>query len=215
MPQQTDGPISVRVDTRELEAMFDEAPRIANSELNRGLGGAMSAFAREFSRERLTTKSRGIRVQRKARAAARGRAVKLPARARAIGFKGQFVGARDINGKRVIMRTSSPLLYAHEVGETIRPKGKKYLVIRAAKGSARAEAQKISKGGRGFRTNRFGRRVFPVVAKVKQVKLKPKLGFLSGFARYVQGGDFAARLQKIAERIVQRMARVRARGGRR
>lgn len=134
-----------------------------------GVGGGV--FLRAFAPQ---LKGPGIEMKRPGRSKKIGR-VSNPAVTRAAGFRGSVKGLRQIQGKRLVIRTSNPMMVAHEKGAVIRPKkpglfgrllglgaGGLAIKVRTAEQAARAG---IAWPGQPFS---FPRQV---------VRIKAKLGF--------------------------------------
>lgn len=190
--QGTYGPaVTIRGD-REMRELLEQGPKIANRELNTAFAVAGGLFFRAFLPQ-LT--GAGVKVRRRARkrgAGGGGPRVAVPAKARAAGFKGEVQGVKVLQGKALSLRTRNPVMVAHEFGAVIRPKRGRGLKLPVR---TRAEAARTAQPGRKL----------PFFVLVRQVRIKPKLGFHATWER-VQS-QILARLDKAAARIAERVNR--------
>lgn len=194
--------IEVEILKAEVDRLVKQSPKITNAEMNRGFTGSANEFYRVFTRERLSGKG-GIRVRRKVVGGALKRGgVRVPARARAMGFGG-FLLKRDIlDGKTVVMRNTNPIALAHEQGAVITPKKGKHLFIPVKNlSAARRAGVKIGRGKR------------PKVIRVDAVRLKQRLKFILTWERFVP--KVIDRLGKSLNRAKERIEAAARRGGRR
>jgi hypothetical protein len=159
----------------EIDALIDEAPKTFNAEMNREFARTGTDFFRQFQRERLSGKS-GIQVRRRVRSRSPGRGgVAVPAKARAMGFNGILRVREKLDGKELLLRNSNPIAIAHEEGATIRPKKGQYLFVRIRNlAAARRAGVQIRRGRK------------PRVIRIRQVKLRPRLGFIASWTAYVR-----------------------------
>lgn len=145
--------------------MLREAPDIFNREFNRGFRLTMGAFYRRFAAERL--RKGGIQVRRRIARGGRG-GIFVPAKARALGFRGRMENTGRLGGKAAIASNRSPVAKAHEFGATIRPKRGKYLFIPVKSAAAARRAGVALKRGQK-----------PKVLRVRRVTIKRRLGFFA------------------------------------
>lgn len=196
MPSKSD------VNSQRLERFLSRVPDFYNSELNRAFSSTIGAFTRKFTKERLSggagiTVRRRIRRRKKTGEKAAPRSRKnpgqpfVPVKARAAGFKASLSGLDSIAKKRGEFRTSNPVMLAHELGATIRPKRGRYLTISINK--------KRLKKDRRFKRG-------TIVARVRQVRLKPRLGFDKTWRSFLP--EAQQRLAKARDRATQRANRL-------
>lgn len=142
-----------------------EAPRAFNAEFNRSFARAAGDFYRTFTRERL--RKGGIQVRRRIAKKGSG-GVSIPAKARALGFRGVVVGRDAIHRKAALMSNSNPVAIIHEEGGTIRPRRKRFLFVRVRSVAAlRRAGVPVKRGAR------------PKVIKARSVTIRPRLGFIA------------------------------------
>lgn len=181
---------------------FQEAPRVLNSEFNRSFSRLGGAFYRRFARERL--RRGGIQVRRKIARGGTG-GISIPARARALGFRGFLLGRENLNGKAALLRNTNPVAYAHEVGATITPRRGKYLFLRVKNLSAARKA--------GVRIRRGEK---PAVIRVRRVRIEARLGFFATWRAFLPEARIRVfrSLQEGVRRAVERGRRRAQRKGR-
>lgn len=172
-----------------------ESPRVFNSEFNRSLGRAGTAFYRKFARERL--KKGGVQVRRRVARRGAGGGVSVPVKARALGFRGVVVGREKLHRKAALMRNSNPVALIHEEGGTIRPKRGPYLFVRVRSVAALRRSVKVKRGQR------------PQVIRARRVTIRPKLGFLRTFRAFIPEARkrLADSLRRAAARAIERANR--------
>ena len=182
------------IDRAEVDRLMAQSPKIVNAEMNKAFVGTANEFYRVFTKERLSGKA-GIRVRRKVAGGTKKRGgVRVPARARAMGFGGFLVKRGQLAGKVAIMKNTSKIAIAHELGAVIRPKKGKHLFIKVSNfAAARRGGVQIKRGRK------------PKVIRVKSVKLKPRLQFIATWNRFVPRA--VARLGKGLQEAARRIER--------
>lgn len=194
------------VETKAVQRLFDDMPKVLNAQMNRTFPTAASAFLKHFVKTRLV---KGIyRVRRKARKAGKrapGQPA-VPAKARAAGFGAKVTGRKDLNRKAFSVRTSNPLLLIRETGGTITPKKGQWLYIRGDfKGRGATQRRKAYAERQRAAGSRYSR---PIVARVRQVVQPAVLGFYSTWRGW--RGKFRERLRDGLKAAVKRMASKRS-----
>lgn len=191
----TEGIVRIRGD-REVIQMMEASPRVANQEMNAAFRVAGGIFYRLFN-ARLS--GAGITVKRRVGRGKSGRGnIRVPAKARAMGFMARVSGMGNIQRKTLRMGTRNPAMVAHEFGAVIRARRTPFLRISI---ESRKEARATSQPTRQL----------PFFIQARQVILRPKLGFYMtwGMAR----APILERLKRAAERIVRRASKRSAGGG--
>lgn len=110
------------VQSEAVQRALSEFPKQVNAEMNKAFRASGTLFSRAFTRNQLSGGS-GIKINRRARKAAGGKdKPSLPAKMRAAGFRGAMTGLGDLDSKRMIIRSRSPVLATHETGGVISSK---------------------------------------------------------------------------------------------
>jgi hypothetical protein len=186
----------VEINDREVKRLMRDAPRVFNAEFNRSFARAAGAFYKKFAKERL--KKGGIQVRRRLAKKASGGGVSVPAKARALGFRGALLGRGELHRKAALMSNSNPVAVIHETGGTIRPRRGNFLFVRVKSVAAlRRAGVKVKRGAR------------PKVIKVRQVTIKPRLGFFSTWRAFLPElrQRLATSLKAASDRAVARAKR--------
>ena len=190
------------IDAGPVLRFLEIAEDAVNAEFNDGLGRLGGAFFRRFARERLGGRGSGVRVRRTVGRQSERSAVRIPKRARAMGFVARLAPRGRLSGKTLTMGTSNRIAIGHEVGATIVARRRRLLTIRTRN---RAEARR-----RGIKPK--GRPPF-VLRRVRRVRLQPRLGYIRTWQRFLP--EARDRLAKMSARGVRAGARAaRRRGGR-
>ena len=217
MPSPSDM-IHALVLTKEAEAAVQAVPRKFNAALNRQFKAIGGEFGREFTTARLN--KAGVNIHRKAAVKKQGGLVFLPRKMRLAGFKAVITGRDGLDGKKLSIRTSNPVMLAHELGATILPGGKgrrKWLAIpfsKQPKGVSPEERREAfvirSKSGLPIlvtRSRGTGKKekLRGLAFLAKSVTMKPRLKYLATWDGYVPKA--LARLDKAAEDTLKRLER--------
>ncbi len=184
--------VRLKIDTRDVEEMIARLPKVANAEFNRCLGRIRAGFYKLFHVQ-LLRGGAGIHVKRKIGGGGKGRK-KVPREAPAMGFRGIIKGHDKLSDKTLVMFSKAPPVEAHEFGAEIH--GRPLLFIR---GRTKTGRVKIRLRGKGFGTQA----VNVIVARVAQVKLKPRLGFYRAWSDYLPTAQ--KQVDKTAVNLVKRM----------
>jgi hypothetical protein len=196
------------VETKAVQRLFYDMPKILNQQMNRTFPQSATAFLKHFSKTRLV---RGVydvkRKSKKKKKRTPTGQVSVPAKARLAGFAASVRGRQDLDHKEFRVRTSNPLLLIRERGGTIRPRRGQWLYIRGkftgrgavARRKAFAEQQRAA----GSKYSR------PIVARVRQVVVPAVLGFYKAWRRWRP--EFRVKLREGLQAAVRRMASSRAR----
>ena len=181
--------IKITFDTKPVKRLFDEFPKIANQEANKGYTRVAKTFMNEFARKRLI---KGVYLpKRKVKLHRHKNQIKLNAKSHKAGFIATLFRKNKLDKKGFTVRTSNPLLVGREKGDTIKPKKKKYLYIMVDPSKA-FKGKKYSFKGRGKKEKREkflkksqhykwrgSQKV--IVAKMESVGPFPKLRFISSW----------------------------------
>lgn len=190
----------------EVRKALAEMPKAFNSALNRAARGISGAFGRKFTRERLSI----LKLRRKAGKAPAG-APFLPAKMRAAGFRARLDGLGAINGKRLSIRTRSPVLVAHELGAVIRAGDGGKLRIRIARNwrqtnrEERKNAFVVRRRGKAILAVKRDGKLFPIATLVSQVKVPKDLGFIDSWSAFAP--EIVKRLDKAMLDTMKRLGR--------
>lgn len=184
MPREPE--VTLKVHDAAVRAAIQKLPIVANQEMNRGLQRIASGFYKAF-RPRL--QGAGIKVRRRL---STGRSKGgVPAVASAMGFRAKIDPRRGLEGKTLTLWSRSPVIYAHEFGAQIR--GNPLLAI--------GEPPRLSRRG-GYDRAKIGK----VIRRVRQVTIKPKLGFYDTWTTFAPSvriflAGAAARIVKRANKL--------------
>lgn len=166
--------IDVKVDSAALEYAMEHAPFALFKRLRRNLVTHHNNVLKKVKREGF---SGGRRLKSRTGFLRRS-------------FK---VGAKGRSLKELVVRTFSDAPYAgiHETGGTIRPRRSQWLAIPlfGTKGTPRDHQGFFvkKKDGRLFYAKKSGNSISFLFRMVKEVKLKPRLGYLETWARMEPG----------------------------
>lgn len=198
-------PAAVVIRTEKVQEVLREAPGVLNTAYNRALKRIGGVFGAKFTEERL--RGGGITVRKKGQAAAKsgGPSIhpRLPRAMVLAGFKGQLKGPEGLEHKALSIRTSNPVMTAHEHGVTINSTGKS-MRVRFSKvqsqysgifGAYTQKARDIWKNvfvvkikGRTFLVARrsLAKRtdIIPLAHLKRSVRVRPRLGYRSSWSRF-------------------------------
>jgi len=204
MPQAN---VSFEIKDKALLAMLRESPKIFNQNVNRAFQRIGGGFMKDFAGSRLVRGIYQVRRKGATRRTGRGQPA-IPKKARLAGFKAVITGRQSLQKKRLVIRTRNPALTIRESGGTIRPKRSGYLIIRGdPKGRGAARRKERS---RARQIERFGRVRYDkiVLRKVRQVRVRAVLGFVSTWRGYLPRAHLIFRdaLKGAVNRIAKRKA---------
>jgi len=200
--------IDFRMPLRAIDEMFDEFGPIVNRQKNKAFDRSAKGYMSQVAKNKLG-KSGPFRVKSgreagpvKKKPGEKG--IAISKKARIAGFRAAILVPEELEGKVMQIRTGNPLLLIREFGDVIDPTGRrrKGNPANAQYVFVHGELGDLFKGRRGAKKLRqkaeiklqgklnpkalSGKRVKPIIAKVRRVVQRPVLGIVKGWRAYGQ-----------------------------